>query len=34
MENLSENEDEIIKYFIQEMINPNKRIEYFDKNIM
>ena len=25
MENLSENEDEIIKYFIQEMINPNKK---------
>ena len=34
MENLSENEDEIIKYFIQEMINANKKIEYFDKNIM
>ena len=34
MENLSEEDAEIIKNFIQEMINPNKKIEYFDINIM
>ncbi len=34
MENLSEEDAEIIKNFIQEMINPNQKIEFFDKNIM